>query len=86
MVVVIGMSRNTKSSKPSGEYLTIAEVAIELHLSTKSVRRRISRGEFCPFVRIGRRVLWSRSRLKEWFDSRESPTGIPAQRRTRRAA
>ena len=72
--------------KPSGDYLDIEEVAVELHLSTKSIRRRVRRSEFCPFVRIGRRVLWSRSRLKEWFDSRESPTGIPAQRRTRRAA
>jgi hypothetical protein len=87
-VVVIGMSRNTKSSKPviSGEFLTLAQVAIEFHLSTKSVQRRISRGEFAPFLRVGRKMLWSRTQLMEWFNSRSSPTGMPMQRRTRRAA
>jgi len=86
MVVVIGMSRNTKSPKPSGDYLTIDQVAVELHLSTKSIRRRISRGEFCPFVRIGRRVLWVRSQLMEWMVSRQSPTGLAVPRGRRRAA
>jgi excisionase family DNA binding protein len=75
-----------KSPKPSGEYLTIDQVAVELHLSTKSIRRRINHGEFCPFVRIGRRVLWVRSQLMEWMISRQSPTGIPVQHRTRRRA
>jgi len=79
------MPRN-KSPKPSGDYLTIEEVANELHLSTKSIRRRIRAGEFCPFVRIGQRVLWVRSQLMEWMVSRQSPTGVPVQRRTRRAA
>jgi excisionase family DNA binding protein len=75
-----------KSPKPSGEYLTIDQVAVELHLSTKSIRRRISKGEFCPFIRIGRRVLWVRSQLMEWMVSRQSPTGIAVQRGRRRAA
>jgi excisionase family DNA binding protein len=70
----------------SGEFLTVAQVASELHLSVKSIQRRISRGEFCPFLRIGRKMLWSRSRLDQWFAEHESPTGIPAQRRSRRRA
>jgi len=94
MVVVIGMSRNRKSSKrssklapvASGEFLALAQVASELHLSVKSIQRRIARGEFAPFLRIGRKMLWSRAQLLEWFKGRTSPTGVPVQRRTRRRA
>jgi len=91
MVVVIGMPRNRKSSKRSapvipGEFLTFAQVASEIHLSVKSIQRRIARGEFAPFLRIGRKMLWSRTQLNEWFNSRTSPTGVPVQRRTRRRA
>ena len=93
-MVVIGMSRNRKSSKRSapvapvipGEFLALAQVASEIHLSVKSIQRRIARGEFAPFLRIGRKMLWSRTQLNEWFNSRTSPTGVPVQRRTRRRA
>jgi predicted DNA-binding transcriptional regulator AlpA len=82
------MSRNTKSSKPviSGEFLTVLQVANEFHLSVKSIQRRIRRGEFCPFLRIGRKMLWSRTQLIEWFKGRSSPTGVAMEKRTRRRA
>jgi predicted DNA-binding transcriptional regulator AlpA len=66
--------------------MTLDEVAHFCRLSAKSIQRRIARGEFAPFLRIGRRMLWSRTQLNEWFNSRTSPTGVPVQRRTRRAA
>jgi predicted DNA-binding transcriptional regulator AlpA len=77
---------SNRSAPPSGEFLTLAQVACELHLSVKSIQRRIARGEFCPFVRVGRRMLWSKSQLLEWFKVRATPTGITMQRRTRRVA
>ena len=45
------MSRNTKSSK--SEFMTLAQVASEFHLSVKSIQRRIAKGQFAPFRRIG---------------------------------
>jgi excisionase family DNA binding protein len=80
----------SKSSKryapPSGEFLTLAQVANLLHVSTKTIQRRIARGEFCPFVRVGRRMLWYRTDLIEWLRSRATPTGIAPQHGRRRAA
>jgi len=67
-----------------GDFLGIAEVAYEFRQSTKSIGRRIRAGQFCPYLKVGNRLLWRRARLIEWFASRESPTGIPVQPRTRR--
>jgi len=88
------MSRNTKSSKRSSkpapvipsELMTLDEVAHFCRICTKSVQRRVDKGQFAPFRRIGRKMLWSRTQLMEWFTSGASPTGIAVQRRTRRRA
>ena len=88
------MPRNTKSSKRSSkpapvipsELMTLDEVAHFCRLSAKSIQRRIAKGQFAPFRRIGRKMLWSRAQLLEWFTSGATPTGIAIEKRTRRRA
>ena len=78
--------KSSKRSAPvaSGEFLTCDEVARELHISTKTLQRRIDAGQFCPFLRVGRKMLWRRARLEQWFAEHESVTGVAIEKRTRR--
>jgi len=56
--------------------MTCDEVARELHRSKKTIQRLIKAGRFCPFLRVGRKMLWRRSRLDQWIAEHESPTAL----------
>lgn len=51
--------------------LSTREAAQLLGISTRKLWELTNRGEV-PHTRIGRRVLYSREKLLEWFESRSS--------------
>ncbi|GAC1611861.1 MAG: hypothetical protein NVS3B26_28950 [Mycobacteriales bacterium] len=55
-----------------GATLTVAEAATLLGVSTWLVQQQVVRGAR-PAVRLGRRILISRSRLLAWLDDRTGP-------------
>ena len=71
---------------PDDEYLTVAEVAAILKVSSKRVRNLMSCGVFCPgqhfFRRRGIRPRFLRSRVEAWLrdGSRVSEETIPMVR------
>jgi hypothetical protein len=65
------------------EYLTKAELAAQLHRSTRSVDRWTLTGYGPPCVRIGRRSLYRRESVLEWLRGLETPPK-PAGRGQRR--
>ena len=54
--------------KSDTRFLTVPEVAMELRLSERTVKRLISRGSL-PALRVGRSVRIERARFDEWLDS-----------------
>jgi hypothetical protein len=73
---------------PDDEYLTVAEVAAMLKVSSKRVRNLMSCGVFCPgqhfFRRRGIRPRFLRSRVEAWLRDgcRDSEETIPMVRGT----
>jgi len=67
-----------------GEILSLAQVAAEFHVTQRSIRRYIQRGEFCACVKIGGRRYFRKTALLEFFAQRETSSGLKARPRTRR--
>jgi hypothetical protein len=83
------MSRPLHSTaEPDDEYLTVAEVAAILKVSSKRVRNLMSCGVFCPgqhfFRRRGIRPRFLRSRVVAWLRDKSgvSKETIPMVRGT----
>lgn len=56
----------------SDDYLTVEQVAEKLHMSTGTVRNRISAGmPMPPSFRIGRRRLFPVSEMDDWLTNRD---------------
>ena len=88
-VNLASMHSPTRSNEgPDDEYLTVAEVAAILKVSSKRVRNLMSCGVFCPgqhfFRRRGIRPRFLRSRVEAWLrdDRRVSEETIPMVRGT----
>lgn len=64
------------SNESPKRFLTRADVARELGLSQHAVNQAIRRGQL-PSIRIGGRILISRSRLESWLKSAEHSASQP---------
>jgi excisionase family DNA binding protein len=59
---------NDSSEMPDrGGLVTIAELASVLGVSTKTVRRMVTRQEIPPPIRVGRQLRWRPSDLTKWL-------------------
>jgi hypothetical protein len=57
------------------DYLTDDELAAELRVDARTIKRRRARSETPPMVRIGNRPYTRRSGIVEWLRSREQGAG-----------
>jgi excisionase family DNA binding protein len=61
------------------EHCTLAELARWLRVSERHVQRLLETGDAPPAIRLGRRVIFSRSAVRQWLDgrtSRRAPTNL----------
>lgn len=58
---------NDPSSAPVGRFLSVDDVAEELRVSSKHVRRLIANGDL-PIYRFGKVIRISRHELDRWID------------------
>lgn len=60
-------------------YLTQKQVASLLHISTRTLERMRHEGSGPPFMKAGRRVLYSMSAIEEWLSSRKFDSAAEAR-------
>jgi predicted DNA-binding transcriptional regulator AlpA len=53
------------------ELLTINQVSAMLELPVQSIYKQRQLGKFCPAYRVGKRLLWRRSELMAWLETKE---------------
>ncbi len=75
-----------KTKAPSGEILTVSEVAAYLNVHTSTVYRLLTRGRI-PAFKVGSDWRFSRTRLKEWIDDQyDQPFSAKKRRKGKPAA
>ena len=58
------------------ELLTINQVSAMLELPVQSIYQQRQLGKFCPAYRVGKRLLWRRSELMAWLDTKKDPVSF----------
>lgn len=60
------------------KFYTLEEVATQLHMSNGTARNRIARGDpMPPFVKVGRRLLFSEPEFLLWFELLSTSSNSP---------
>lgn len=59
-----------KTINVDAELLTVKDVAAMLGVAENTVWNWRHAGEMAPATKIGRRVLWRRSEIEAWLDTR----------------
>ena len=58
------------------KFYTLEDVAMQLHMSVGTARNRIARGDFMPpFVKVGRRLLFSEIEFHAWLNALSEAKG-----------
>src|SRR3954453_16179080 len=55
------------------ELLTINQVSELLHIPVQSIYKQRQLGMFCPAYRVGKRLIWRRSELMAWLETKKDP-------------
>ena len=67
----------SKSKPILSEFLTKEELAVELRRDTRTLDRWAALNVGPPQTRIGRTVLYRRTRVEEWLAAQERPSSCP---------
>jgi excisionase family DNA binding protein len=67
------MSVVAMSNNDSSVLMTVAEVAALLRTSPAAIYQMVNRRQIGGVVRLGRRVLFSRTELLAWLDTKRVP-------------
>ena len=67
---VSGPSKSLDGKRPTGELLTIQELAERLTVSVGCIRAWRLRGDGPPAIRVGTALRWDPHEVDEWLDSR----------------
>lgn len=60
------------------KFLKLDEIANQLHITPGTARNRIAKGErMPPFVKVGRRLLFSEAEFHEWVKNLPEPSIKP---------
>jgi predicted DNA-binding transcriptional regulator AlpA len=70
----VGQSVGKGMSEPVPVMLTASELAVMLHISTRSLWRMLSAGQLPNPVRLGGAVRWPVEEIKKWIAA-GCPTG-----------
>jgi excisionase family DNA binding protein len=62
------------------DFYSVEELAGQLGIHQRTLRKFAERGEGPPETRIGRKILYSRTSVIEWLASREQRKGRGRQR------
>ena len=53
------------------DMMTLKEACTLLKVSESTIKRAIKRGEFPSPIRIGSRMIWSKSDVRKWIDDQK---------------
>jgi excisionase family DNA binding protein len=68
------------------EYLTLSEIAEWLRVSERHVQRLLETGGGLPFIRLRRRIIFSRVAVQRWLEARTGGRRPPATQRRVKSA
>ena len=49
------------------EFLTSKELAVLLHISIATLKNWRKQGRGCPYIKVGRKILYELSDVKQWL-------------------